>query len=448
MVIIEKDPEKILNLVKDIEGVENPFYSVAYLRNSFKYLGAKQIIGIFVTREEEIIGALLLTEVFNLLGIQYFKLYGYRMANYLGVISNIENLEGTFEEIERYFNSLKKATIIKFYDIYKQDILNNLLEKNFKNTKKELYPCPLIKLSRDWDDFFKNKIRKSKKRSELKSFEKKLYLLGKVDFINIKNKEDYERNKGYIDEIYQVHKERFKNIYVPFGLSREEYREYYNALIKEMICEEKMWISLILLDDRVISFVLCMIKENTLIDIVPAFDPAFSSYSLGTVHLKMLFEFLCKETQYSYFDFSKGNSPYKERWADTIEANYEYLAIYNMNLISKVVYTLLNSLGNLKVTLREKGILKRIKHFTGNIYDMNLNKSINSNLTLELRNEQGIKMLSEDDIKVKPFKYELISNLTTIDKKIILDYKYNKKDIDLIVDGDKVVQVIEKGGQK
>ena len=96
-------------------------------------------------------------------------------------------------------------------------------------------------------------------------------------------------------------------------------------------------------------------------DWMPAFDPAFSKYSLGTVHLMKLFEYLCQNPRYRILDFSKGAAVYKARWAKDKTYNYMFVRRYSGSLIPWIKSSCKVFPITLKNFLRRTGILKKIK---------------------------------------------------------------------------------------
>jgi CelD/BcsL family acetyltransferase involved in cellulose biosynthesis len=69
-----------------------------------------------------------------------------------------------------------------------------------------------------------------------------------------------------------------------------------------------------MLNDRLLAFTFGVVHDRTLIGVVNAFDPEYADCSPGHVNLSLFMQYL-NSRGFEHFDFSKGDSLYKRKWA-------------------------------------------------------------------------------------------------------------------------------------
>lgn len=368
--IIEYSSEvEFLEKLKDFDICDNPYQSLAYYAVYFEfnkcarlrffdvYDGANQLIGIVPMQCYK-----------RIFGVELLRFVGHEHFNYEQYICRKEDTEFVHNTFMNYIRNRKKPVIIDYYDINNSTALYLLLEKeSTKKTSIQLYGCPIVDFKEgSFDDFFKNAFKEAKKRTELKKFQKKLEGIGNLQMFNIKDAETYKEFEKYLPDMYRVFSERFADVYATSFFSSPSKRDFYDKLIRSLVEDKKGFISLLVLDDTLIAFIFCLANDNTLIDEIPAFDPAFSKYNIGTVQYKMLFEDIYKDKSFEYFDFSKGSTVYKKKWTKSITYNYQFIINFApKNLIASMMYFNYRSFYHFKTWMRNNGVNKKIKNLIG-----------------------------------------------------------------------------------
>lgn len=368
-VICYHDVERFLASVKEFDVSENPFLSYAFLSVYLKFYGKGNFYFYDIVENAKVIGIIPFECTFEslLLHIKKFRFIGYRNFNYEQYICYDKNMENVHNIFISYLEQQNYSVVLNIYDINSASPFEKILDRSNRWHKKlELYSCPCLHFQSNFEEFFKTVYTSSKKRAELKKFQRRVAELGDFKIVNVENRKGFEDNIRYIDQIYKVHSERFAGVYATSFFGSEKMRPYYSELIKCLIYDEKAHISLLILDNVVIAFIFCLTNGKVLIDWIPAFDPAFSRYSLGIVQYKMLFEEICNQGKYKLFDYSKGSSVYKRKWAKEETYNYQYiLNLGAKNPISWLCYFYDVIKFTTKVFLRNKGVLSIIKHKLG-----------------------------------------------------------------------------------
>lgn len=365
--------DEFLAKLKEFDVSSNPFYSYAFLSVFLKYNPKGDYYFFDIIGEDGKLWGIAPFEcTMNcaLLQVKKLRFLGYRKLNYCGYVCKESDYAEVHTAMMAFFAEQPYMVLFNYYDINDGSPLFEIIDKDKRcYSKSKLYVCPCLHFKENFGDFYKEVFKSSKKRTELKKFQKKLMEIGDFKIINVKNKKDFEENKLLLDQIYKVHSERFADVYATSFFGSETMRPYYSELIESLLIDEKAYISLLVMDETVIAFIFCLTNGHVLIDWIPAFDPAYSKYNLGTVQYKMLFEEMCRpDSPYTLFDYSKGSSVYKRKWAKEETANYQFLLKSNKGGWFISILGWLDMLKfSFKCWLRDHGILHKVKDWLGSV---------------------------------------------------------------------------------
>ncbi len=425
-VICYHEVDKLLNSIRQFDVSENPFLSYAFLSVYLKYYPQGNFYFYNILEDNNVIAIIPFECTFesSLLRVKKFRFIGYRNFNYEQYICLDKDMEKVHNIFMSYLEEQKYSVVLNIYDINNASPLYGVLEKDVHPYKKlQLYACPCLHFTENFEEFFKNIYTSSKKRTELKKFQRKVSELGNFKIVNIEDKHSYDANQNYINQIYKVHSERFANVYATSFFGSEKMRPYYSELIKSLMYGEKAHLSLLILDEVVIAFIFCLTNGKVLIDWIPAFDPAFAKYSLGIVQYKMLFEDICKQGKYQLFDYSKGSSVYKRKWAKEETGNYQFLVcLSRWNPFAWLLFSVDKAKFAFKVYLRNKGVLGVVKHTLGELLSLvHRDKKITSTLK--------IKTIATQEEGTFKFNYSELNNLPVENREAILSALYQGKKV-------------------
>lgn len=415
--------EQFIENLRQFDVCSNPYESYAFMSIFMDYNdeGNYYFFDIYEDGEKIAMAPFVCTFESKLFKIKKFRFVGYRQFNYEQYICRDGMVKRVHEIFMDYLEGQKYKSIINFYDINESSELFNVLsESPFKKISLKLYQCPFLHFTDTFDEFFKEVYPSSKKRTELKKFQRKLGEIGDFRIVNVEDEKSYKDNIQYINQIYRIHAERFSGVYATSFFGAESMRSYYSALIQKLMQYEKGYISLLLMDDVVIAFIFCLTNGKTLIDWIPAFDPAYSHYSIGIVQYKMLFEEMCNPSvKYTMFDYSKGSSVYKRKWAKQETTNYQFLErIGSPSLILNSAFWIDKMRFSFKVFLREKGILSKCKHILGSVLSLLNNEK-------KQTSESCVKIINKTETTTSfDFKYSMIRDLSVETRSEVLLYLY------------------------
>lgn len=427
--------DKLLNDVKKFDVSENPFLSYAFLSVYLKYYPQGNFYFFNILEDEEVIAIIPFECTFesSILRVKKFRFIGYRNFNYEQYICLDKDMEKVHKIFMSYLQEQKYSVVLNVYDINNASPLYGVLEKDeHPNKKLQLYACPCLHFTENFDEFFKNIYTSAKKRTELKKFQRKVSELGNFKIVNVEDKASYDANLNYLDQIYKVHSERFADVYATSFFGSEKMRPYYSELIRSLMYGEKAHISLLILDEVVIAFIFCLTNGKVLIDWIPAFDPAFAKYSLGIVQYKMLFEEICNQGKYQLFDYSKGSSVYKRKWAKEETNNFQFLInLSRWNPFAWLLYVIDKAKFTFKVYLRNKGVLSLVKHKLGELLSfVHRDKKIASSLK--------IKSIASQEESAFKFNYSELNDLPVENREAILSALYQGRKV-ISVSKDEIV---------
>lgn len=413
--------DQFLENLRTFDVCSNPFESYAFCSVFLKYhpTGNFYFFDIFENDKKIAIIPMECTVDSNLMNTKYFRFIGYREFNYEQYICRNEDVEKVHKYFIDYLAKQSYRSVVNFYDINDGTKLYTLLKDSpLKKKSLKLYLCPCLHFTDTFDEFFTTVYPSSKKRTELKKFQKKLADIGEFRILNIDDKESHDANKMYLDQIYRVHAERFAKVYATSFFGSPKMRPYYSELIESLMKDKKGHISLLLMDEVVIAFIFCLTNGETLIDWIPAFDPAYSKFSLGIVQYKMLFEEMCSpDVPYKIFDYSKGSSVYKRKWAKEETANFQFvMSTSKSNFFSWLLFIIEKNKFVLKCFLREKGILNWIKETLGKMLSMAKKE--------ESSGTKAVINYVENEACTEKLKYSSIVGYPVEARRAILDANY------------------------
>lgn len=418
------------------QKTSNVFMSVEWLEAWWKYIGFGKFLEILLVWEEEhLIGYIpLYYKKIKLTNIRQYFFIGHRTSNRIEICAKEGQESSVLMAAINYFEQLRCPVLLHLIDINSASpsfqILNKYLPctKGIQGSAFPLYPCPHAKLSDDWETFFRTVVPKSKKRTELRKFERKLSSLGKVSFTVVTNPDVL---KVVFPRMVQIHTARFRKT---TNKSMEGVQKRFIEEISFKLLGHGLHISMVTLDDELISFVIGAKIGETFVDCIPAFDPIFQKFSLGHVHLMYLMQSLISE-RFKIFDFSKGDDIYKRKWANGETWNYLFVFNINPDFISRLYLWCKQKM--LKVFLwgRKNGYNAKLKKVVGSFawYLSSFQKlrPQGANRTCRISTQPHssgaypeLEQFQNQENQIHPFSYGLIKCLPDDAKEFLLKYRY------------------------
>lgn len=265
-------------------------------------------------------------------------------------------------EINSFKTDYSKKTVL-IYDVPSYLNTNVHKDSSLKLKKIKQYYGSSLHLERYSSlDVFWVQHFNSKFRNKLKGYIKRL----ERDF-SISYK---QYSHGISEDVYEDLMSQFKmlleNRFDELGMENDIVAKwaFYKELIFAMMLDKQAMLNVVEVESRVGAISLSFLSKNKVIGAIKAFDTNYKKYSLGIVELIKLIEWSLS-SNYSIFDFSKGEQDYKKRFSDE-----DYF--FNMHILydsqSKRATLIAQSVSNyfwMKQYLRDKNLnilFWKIKH--------------------------------------------------------------------------------------
>ena len=211
---------------------------------------------------------------------------------------------------------------------------------------------PRVQIKGTWEDYYSglSKGLRQDIRTSINKFAKSGHLCFEVA--------DKETLQVYLDELFHMHGKRQRGkagISVFEGEQNQAFfRDVVGTFTNLGLCE----ISVLKIDEKIISAVLGLTFNDTYYYWIPSFDPGYVKYSPGKLHLYYLMQ-SCFQHGFKLFDFMIGDEAYKLRWAN------DSVNVIEIKVFSGKMTYLLNSLAwsvkaCLKFCKRKSGLLDNI----------------------------------------------------------------------------------------
>jgi CelD/BcsL family acetyltransferase involved in cellulose biosynthesis len=290
----------------------------------------------------------------------HYHLLGNGLASYLDVLALPGWETAVLESLLSHFAAQPRPVTLHLADLndrYSRSYAaaSELAGASPGSAKRfHLYTCPRAELPGDWQAYLTAQ-RDRKSRHNLARAERQLSGVGQWS-IRVAGPEEIAR---LWPDIHRIHKERFQGtVNRLFAGGRDAF------LLSELVKPgSALTLSILELDGVPVSFYLGFAFGDTFIDFAPAFDPALAPVSLGQIHLKHLIQTKLGQG-FRYFDFSKGDAPYKRWWSNSETNSYLFLFRFHAPALEE---WWLDRLYETALAMRHAGYNARIKAFCGRL---------------------------------------------------------------------------------
>ncbi|MFD0988644.1 GNAT family N-acetyltransferase [Mariniflexile jejuense] len=306
----------------------------------------------------------------------------------------------------------KKNTLL-IYDVPQYfEIKTTTTLKNLRLIKIKQYPGYLIQLKKhtNFNNYLKSTFSKSsvqkfnryKKRLESCFNIDEKMLIGNID------KAEYDNVFNHFNHLLT---KRFEDKQITNNnLNPDEWAFYYDVVFP-MILEKKAALHVIYNNNIPISIRLLYFSDAIIFDAITVFDIDYSKFHIGKVSIMKVLEWSFN-SNYKYFDFSKGYFDYKESWSD-LKYNFEYHLYFDTkSLIANILGNSIATFFKLKQFLRDKEFDKKLHQLT---FLLKKEKALSS---------ETLKQIPPNQVSLTETMLTKI-NINNIDYAFLKKYAYN-----------------------
>ncbi len=209
-------------------------------------------------------------------------------------------------------------------------------------------------LNGTWDEYFRAH-RKSKHRSDSKRQLSKLSDRGILLFHHIEDTEDIER---FIGHLMAQKEKRYKEIGAGNIFKEAPLRDFYKAVIPQLVRKRGAHFSALTIDDEPIALHFGLIDNKRFYYLMPTFNNNWRRYSPGRLLMEHLIEW-CFDNSFEIFDFTIGNDDYKMTWADRELRLYQYTEALTLKGVIFKYYN--QMIAQMKANKRLRAIISSIR---------------------------------------------------------------------------------------
>jgi len=395
----------------------NPFLTLDWLKLWWAHFGQDRNLHLLLFRQgEHLVGFAPFYRVDRpMFHLSEYRFLGHETSNYLDIVCLPGFEEAVVDSLLAHFSTMSTPSIVHLHDINDRfsqcyaSLSRKLSEDGWYASVFKLYPCPMAHLGDDWDTFFQHQ-RSRKSRKNLRRSERQLSQIGSWCFREVTDPSEFS---CLFPQMERLHAERFRETINP--LLTGSNRDFLFSALRQLVASQ-ISLSVIELDGVLVSFLIGFKMGDVFVDYAPAFDPALASFSLGQIHLMQLMKKKLDEG-FKYFDFSKGEAPYKRWWSNKETTNYLFLLGFNLGSLGLLYIKWLELTLRIILAIREKGYNKRIKQWVGMLQNRTLLARRKSRVRIQEIQESSIDSTSPSF----PWSYQRIQGLPVEARKAIVE---------------------------
>ena len=182
--------------------------------------------------------------------------------------------------------------------------------------------CPYLRLeSRPWDAFYPAQRSKSS-RKDLERRQRRLAELGKLVF---RRYEDPSEVPEAFPRLFALYAKRWDEQFLSVSFAGPREQRFYPAMAAAFAEQGRLDLVTLELDQQVLAFSLGAVHNQCFTWLITAHDPEYSKYFPGELMITHLLESVFERGDIEEFDFTRGEEPYKYKWANAERHNMRLL---------------------------------------------------------------------------------------------------------------------------
>lgn len=301
--------------------------------------------------------------------LAFFK--PFKLPLYVNVGRNLT--KGMSYTLENHLDYKRKTFLI--YDVPEYFNLP-FLEDNttsLKLKKIKQYPGYSINIDNynNLDEFLKTTFSKSSNQ-KLRRYLRRLELCFDISYkmlIGPTDKAEYDR---VFNHFHSLLTKRFNDKKTTNNNLNPEEWNFYKEVAYPLILEKKAGLHVVYNGNTPICIRLLYFSESIIFDAITVFDIDYTKFHIGKISIMKMLEWSFN-SDYNYFDFSKGYFDYKESWSD-LKYNFEYHILYDSKSITSIVIaSTLSRYFKIKQFLRDKDFNKKLHNLNFILKSQNKN---------------------------------------------------------------------------
>lgn len=234
------------------------------------------------------------------------------------VVIDKKEFETIFQKIFDQYNQIDLIHLTNQPEIINNHI--NPLVKHFKNNI--ISTSYRILINSEWSSYTKNNKSVKRKISSLNRAKKQLTKFNSnISFLEYVGISSMTKVTNTLIEMKET---QYKSSGVKNIFKYPMFKNFYLNLLKRDAFINKVHISSLAIDDKIIALHYGLKEGKTYYYLIPTYEQEFYKFSPGNILLKNLMEDTF-DNSFNFFDFLPGNEKYKSIWSNNKFNNFEYL---------------------------------------------------------------------------------------------------------------------------
>ena len=263
------------------------------------------------------------------------------------VVIDKKEFEIIFKKIFYQCNQIDLMHLINQPEIINNSI--NPLVKYFKNNI--ISTSYRILIDTEWSSYTKSNKSIKRKSGDLDRDKRKLTNYNSN--ISFSEYVDISSMTEVTKKLIEMKETQYKSTGVKNIFKYSMFRNFYLNLLKRDTFINKVHITSLAIDDKIIALHYGLKEGKTYYYLIPAYEQEFNKFSPGNILLKKLMEDKF-DNGFKFFDFLPGNEKYKGTWSNNKFNNFEYLKPIS---VKGYIFYIFLSTRNL---LKKSNLLKKI----------------------------------------------------------------------------------------
>jgi CelD/BcsL family acetyltransferase involved in cellulose biosynthesis len=266
------------------------------------------------------------------------------------IVIDKKEFESIFQKIFDQYNQIDLMHLINQPEIINNHI--NPLVKYFKNNI--ISTSYRILIDTEWSSYAKSNKSVKRKTSSLNR--------NKSQLINFNSNTSFSEYVGISSmtevtkKLIEMKETQYKLTGVKNIFKYSMFRNFYLNLLKRNTFIDKVHITSLAIDDKIIALHYGLKENGTYYYLIPAYEQEFSKFSPGNILLKKLIKDNF-DNSFKFFDFLPGNEEYKSIWSNNKFNTFEYLK--PISIRGYILYIFLT----IRNLLKKSNLLKKTFYF-------------------------------------------------------------------------------------
>lgn len=353
-------------LLNGVSECSTVFLTPEYILNWWKYFGEGGKLSVLMLFEDNSLVGIAPLSIFQSNSFSFprriLSFMGSHQADHLDFYIKPDFRRDGMTKIFEYIMTNLQWDVIDLLD-FPSDSENLSLLKELLDNHGLVYSiepctvCPYLQIKdSNWDAFYARKRSKST-RKDLSRRLRRLSELGNLEF---RRYEDPAGVEYIFPQLFAVYERRWNKKNNSSAFVDKKRRLFYKDMAIALSLRGKIDIFTLELDGRVIAFTMSAFNNTQFTWLFTAHDPTLRKFFVGELILIHLLENVFRSGSFHEFDFTRGDEPYKYKWAEEERSNFRIL-VCNRTMISKVSYFSLLFYSFLRKEARKSKFLRKIK---------------------------------------------------------------------------------------